>query len=67
MSLGKAQYYIDKLGLTRHLEGGAFKETYRSELIIPKHVYLILFKATETLQLPSIFYWSMVNSVPFIK
>src|SRR5688572_27060584 len=38
MSSGKSQYYIDKLELTRHPEGGAFKETYRSELIIPKHV-----------------------------
>jgi predicted cupin superfamily sugar epimerase len=37
MSSGKAQYYIDKLGLTIHPEGGAFKETYRSDLIVPKH------------------------------
>lgn len=29
-----AKYYIDKLGLTKHVEGGAFKETYRADLII---------------------------------
>jgi len=26
----KADYYIEKLGLSAHVEGGAFKETYRS-------------------------------------
>ncbi len=30
-----ASYWIDKLGLTRHVEGGSFKEVYRSPLIIP--------------------------------
>ena len=29
-------YYIEKLGLTKHVEGGAFCETYRSELVIPQ-------------------------------
>ncbi len=29
-----AEYYIEKLGLTKHVEGGAFSETYRSELVI---------------------------------
>lgn len=29
-----AAYYIEKLGLTNHVEGGAFKETYRSALLI---------------------------------
>jgi len=30
----KANYYIDKLNLTTHIEGGAFKETYRSRVLI---------------------------------
>lgn len=34
-----ADYYIEKLGLTSHIEGGAFKETYRSDLKIA-HKYL---------------------------
>lgn len=33
-----AEYYIKTLGLTKHIEGGSFKETYRSEFIIPKSV-----------------------------
>ena len=31
-----ASYYIDKLNLTSHIEGGAFKETYRSDMMLPK-------------------------------
>lgn len=31
----KADYYIQKLNLTEHVEGGAFKEIYRSSGIIP--------------------------------
>jgi uncharacterized protein len=30
-----ASYWIDKLQLTSHIEGGAFREVYRSALIIP--------------------------------
>jgi predicted cupin superfamily sugar epimerase len=30
----QADYYIKKLGLSTHVEGGAFKETYRSEMAI---------------------------------
>lgn len=30
-----ATYYIEKLGLTRHVEGGSFAETYRSASLIP--------------------------------
>jgi len=30
------QYWIEKLGLEKHPEGGYFKEVYRSEEIIPK-------------------------------
>jgi len=33
-----AEYWIQKLGLTAHVEGGAFAETYRSSLIIPQDV-----------------------------
>jgi hypothetical protein len=29
-----AEYYIEKLALNNHLEGGAFKETYRSKMVI---------------------------------
>ena len=31
-----ASYWIEKLGLTTHVEGGAFREVYRSELIMPR-------------------------------
>ena len=34
MSHKNANYYIEKLNLSTHVEGGAFKETYRSPLII---------------------------------
>lgn len=33
-----AEYYIKRLNLTSHIEGGAFKETYRSEALIPKEI-----------------------------
>ena len=32
--MNTAAYWIDKLGLTSHIEGGAFKEIYRSGLVI---------------------------------
>lgn len=32
----QAEYYIEKLGLTAHVEGGAFRETYRSEIMIAR-------------------------------
>ena len=31
-----AQYWIDKLNLIAHPEGGYYRETYRAELSIPK-------------------------------
>lgn len=31
-----ANYYITQLGLSAHVEGGAFKEIYRSSLVLPK-------------------------------
>lgn len=33
-----AQYWIDRLALAAHVEGGAFSEIYRSELMLPKEV-----------------------------
>lgn len=33
-----AHFWIEKLGLTKHVEGGAFKEIYRSQLQLPKDV-----------------------------
>jgi len=33
-----AQYWKDKLGLESHVEGGAFKEIYRSEMVLPQTV-----------------------------
>lgn len=32
-----SKYWIEKLGLEKHTEGGYFREVYRSEEIIPKH------------------------------
>jgi predicted cupin superfamily sugar epimerase len=31
----KVAYYLEKLGLTRHVEGGSFREVYRSTDLIP--------------------------------
>lgn len=33
-----AAYYIKKLGLTRHVEGGSFAETYRSPIILEQNL-----------------------------
>lgn len=33
-----AQYWKDKLQLTGHVEGGAYAEVYRSDLVIPQNV-----------------------------
>jgi hypothetical protein len=37
MQMLNAEYWIKKLGLKRHPEGGYFKETYRSSEVILKH------------------------------
>lgn len=34
----KADYYIDKLNLISHVEGGSFREIYRSPMLVPKAV-----------------------------
>lgn len=39
-----ATYWIDKLGLTAHIEGGAFREVYRSDLVIARKSLPILFQ-----------------------
>jgi len=39
-----ASHWIDKLELTAHVEGGAFREVYRSELNIPKTVLPLFFQ-----------------------
>ena len=31
-----AQYWKEKLALAKHIEGGAFKEIYRSSLLLPQ-------------------------------
>ena len=33
-----ADYYIAKLGMTQHVEGGAFKEHYRAPMLLPRSV-----------------------------
>lgn len=37
LQMDKANYYVKKLELTSHVEGGAFKEIYRSSLLISKN------------------------------
>ncbi len=39
-----AAYWIEKLNLTQHVEGGAFREVYRSLLSIPRKSLPILFQ-----------------------
>ncbi|HEY4109507.1 cupin domain-containing protein [Puia sp.] len=43
-----ASYWIDKLGLTPHVEGGAFGEVYRSELIIPRSSLPLFFQGNRS-------------------
>ena len=39
-----AAYWLDKLQMTSHVEGGAFREVYRSDLIIPKKSLPLFFQ-----------------------
>ena len=39
-----AAYWIDKLQLTSHVEGGVFREVYRSELVIPRKSLPLFFQ-----------------------
>lgn len=34
--MSRADDYIDQLGLTRHIEGGAFREHYRAPMVLPR-------------------------------
>lgn len=39
-----AAYWLGKLRMTSHVEGGAFRELYRSELVIPRHSLPLFFQ-----------------------
>ena len=41
-----ASYWIEKLELTAHVEGGAFREVYRSDLTLPKAVLPLFFQGS---------------------
>lgn len=43
-----ASYWIDKLELTAHVEGGAFREVYRSELTLPKTALPLFFQGARS-------------------
>jgi uncharacterized protein len=43
-----AAYWIEKLNLTPHVEGGAFREVYRSELIIPRSSLPLFFQGARS-------------------
>jgi predicted cupin superfamily sugar epimerase len=43
-----AAYWIEKLELTPHVEGGAFREVYRSELNLPKTVLPLFFQGSRS-------------------
>ena len=43
-----ASYWIEKLELTAHVEGGAFREVYRSELTLPKTVLPLFFQGSRS-------------------
>ncbi len=47
--MNSAKYYIEKLGLSQHVEGGAFCETYRSTLVLPQEVLSNDFKGNRNL------------------
>lgn len=44
-----ASYWISKLQLTQHVEGGAFREVYRSELTIPRTVLPLFFQGNRNI------------------
>ena len=39
-----ASYWIERLGLTQHIEGGALREVYRSELVLPRQNLPLFFQ-----------------------
>jgi len=44
-----AAYWIKKLQLTRHIEGGSFREVYRSTLSVPQDSLPILFQGDRSI------------------
>ena len=58
--MSTADYYIAKLGMTQHVEGGAFKEHYRAPMLLPRSVL------SATPARPSTSYSGMASSAPFI-
>src|SRR5579871_5098808 len=44
MTRPSTAYWIDKLQLTPHVEGGAFREVYRSELVVPRTALPLFFQ-----------------------
>jgi len=44
-----AAYWIQQLQLTSHVEGGAFREVYRSELIIPQKALPVFFQGNRNI------------------
>jgi len=44
-----AAYWIEKLDLTRHVEGGAFREVYRSELTISQKALPVFFQGNRNI------------------
>jgi uncharacterized protein len=51
-----AAYWLDKLQMTRHVEGGAFREVYRSELIIPRKSLPLFFQGDRSASTPIYFF-----------
>ena len=58
-----ASYWIKKLQLTQHVEGGAFRETYRSELTIPRTVLPLFFQGDRNASTSIYFHPSIVYSI----
>src|SRR5882757_5219423 len=44
-----AAYWIQQLQLTAHVEGGAFREVYRSELTIPQKALPVFFQGNRNI------------------
>jgi uncharacterized protein len=38
---GRAKYWIEKLELERHPEGGYFRQTYKAALVVPKSAFVM--------------------------
>lgn len=40
MNIHTAEYWKEKLGLVQHVEGGAFREVYRSQHVLPRSILI---------------------------